>query len=74
MWAQVDQEYLLRIGQKVGANYVRDLVAHANSGLSNGQPYNQEGMRFSITFDIDHTLRVMAATNDGKKVVSTLAM
>ncbi len=74
LWAQVDIGYLLRIGQKVGANYVRDLVAHANSGLSNGQSYSQEGMKFSVTFDVDHTLRVMAATNDGKKVVSNLAM
>ncbi len=74
LWAQVDTGYLLRIGQKVGANYVKDLVAHANSNLANGQHYTQEGMKFSVTFDIDHTLRVRAVTNDGKNVVSNLGM
>lgn len=74
LWANVDTGYLLRIGQKVGANYVKDLVAHANSNLANGQTYTQEGMKFSVTFDIDHTLRVRAVTSDGKKVVSNLAM
>ncbi len=74
LWAQVDTGYLLRIGQKVGANYVKDLVAHANTNLANGQHYTQEGMKFSVTFDIDHTLRVRAVTSDGKKVVSNLGM